>query len=152
MKAPEITEADKLKAAIEVRKHTIKVNIIDLWKRVQVRMIEQEISSRFVESEFALHVVYQIPRSLLKTPLSNDNRGMHPPWVRNMVYIFRAFAIFSLFACYASFLNLYLYRECLQRKLRINTWSYCPSVLPLRRCSLRPSIQTRTSDFHVTCG
>ena len=66
MKAPEITEADKLKAAIEVRKHTIKVNIVDLWKRVQVRMIEQEISSRFVESEFALHVVYQIPRSLLK--------------------------------------------------------------------------------------
>ena len=36
MKAPEITEADKLKAAIEVRKNSIKVNIIDLWKRVQV--------------------------------------------------------------------------------------------------------------------
>ena len=39
MKAPEITEADKLKAATEVRKNTIKVNIIDLWKRVQVRNI-----------------------------------------------------------------------------------------------------------------
>ena len=38
MKAPEISDADKLKAAIEVRKNTIKINIIDLWKRVQVRM------------------------------------------------------------------------------------------------------------------
>ena len=37
MKAPEISDADKLKAAIEVRKNTIKINIIDLWKRVQVR-------------------------------------------------------------------------------------------------------------------
>ena len=37
MKAPEISDADKLKAAIEVRKNTIKVNIVDLWKRVQVR-------------------------------------------------------------------------------------------------------------------
>ena len=38
MKAPEISDADKLKAAIEVRKNTIKINITDLWKRVQVRM------------------------------------------------------------------------------------------------------------------
>ena len=37
MKAPEISDADKLKAAIEVRKNTIKINIVDLWKRVQVR-------------------------------------------------------------------------------------------------------------------
>ena len=36
VKAPEITEADKLKAAIEVRKNSIKGSILDLWKRVQV--------------------------------------------------------------------------------------------------------------------
>ena len=44
MKAPEISDADKLKAAIEVRKNTIKINIVDLWKRVQVRMDKYFVS------------------------------------------------------------------------------------------------------------
>lgn len=36
-KAPEITEADKIQAAAEVKKNTVKLSILELWKRLQVR-------------------------------------------------------------------------------------------------------------------
>lgn len=35
-KAPEITDADRAKAATEVMKNTIKLAVIDWWKRLEV--------------------------------------------------------------------------------------------------------------------
>ena len=35
-KAPQITEEDKIRAAIEVKKNTIKASVSDLWRRLQV--------------------------------------------------------------------------------------------------------------------
>ena len=35
-KAPQITEEDKFKAAIEVKKNAMKSSVADLWKRLQV--------------------------------------------------------------------------------------------------------------------
>lgn len=38
-KAPEITDQDRIKAATEVLKNTIKGNILDWWKRLQVSLV-----------------------------------------------------------------------------------------------------------------
>ena len=38
-KAPEITKADKDRAALEVMKNTIKGNVMDWWKRLQVSVM-----------------------------------------------------------------------------------------------------------------
>lgn len=35
-KAPQITEEDKVRAAIEVKKNSIKTAVADLWRRLQV--------------------------------------------------------------------------------------------------------------------
>ena len=35
-KAPQITEEDKIRAAIEVKKNAIKSSVADLWRRLQV--------------------------------------------------------------------------------------------------------------------
>ena len=35
-KAPEITEEDRIKAAAEVKKNTVKVSMLDLWRQLQV--------------------------------------------------------------------------------------------------------------------
>lgn len=39
MKAPEITEEDKLKAAVETQKNAVKASVIDLWRRLQVGIL-----------------------------------------------------------------------------------------------------------------
>ena len=35
-KAPQITEEDKIRAAIEVKKNSIKASVAELWRRLQV--------------------------------------------------------------------------------------------------------------------
>ena len=43
-KAPQITEEDKIRAAIEVKKNSIKTSVADLWRRLQVIITSLEIT------------------------------------------------------------------------------------------------------------
>jgi len=45
-KAPQITEEDKFKAAIEVKKNAMKSSVADLWKRLQVSRKGREVCVR----------------------------------------------------------------------------------------------------------
>ena len=161
MKAPEISDADKLKAAIEVRKNTIKINIIDLWKRVQVRMLCK--SSYFNGTVWPDLYMQDLSLSLS----SSSSPPLPPPslslslsrsvctrtWSYKCITLgAKELHAIMLIPMSTYMYNYYIYRECLHTKLRINTWSCWLSVPPLPRCSLRRSIPTRTSDSLETCG
>ena len=56
MKAPEITEEDKLKAAVETQKNSIKTAMVDLWRRLQVGETTINTLGAFIQSLEALKV------------------------------------------------------------------------------------------------
>lgn len=50
-KAPEITEEDRIRAAVEVKKNTVKQSVVELWQKLKVRRGGEEEERRGKEGE-----------------------------------------------------------------------------------------------------